>query len=145
MLTGTDEPELTESVDLAAPDGRTLNPAARGWSRRPLHRANLRGGWGRTKRWDYWAILCDDLFVSLTFADVDYLGIVAVEWGEVGSGHTGGRVVMRPVARGVRLPEVPGSEPLRFANRNLELAIVEEPDGTHLTAHWAEPRGGGAG
>lgn len=49
----THERELTEPVDLAAADGRSLNPAARGWSRRPLHRANLRGGWGRTKRWDY--------------------------------------------------------------------------------------------
>ncbi len=141
----TTEHEIVEPVDLCTPDGRRLNPAARGWSRRPLHRANLRGGWGRTKRWDYWAILCDDLFVSLTFADVDYLGIVAAEWGDLASGRTGGRVVTRPLARGVRLPDLPGTEPLRFANRNLELAIVDQPDGTHLTAHWAEPRGGGAG
>ena len=38
----THEPEITEPVDLCLPDGR-LNPAAVGWTRRPLHRANLRG------------------------------------------------------------------------------------------------------
>ena len=51
----THEPELTEPVDLCTPDGAALNPAARGWSRRPLHRANLDGRWGLNKRWDYWA------------------------------------------------------------------------------------------
>ncbi|GHG48054.1 hypothetical protein GCM10011331_09540 [Flavimobilis marinus] len=35
------ERELTEPVDLCRPDG-TLNPAAVGWSRRPLHRTALR-------------------------------------------------------------------------------------------------------
>ncbi|MFF2410631.1 DUF2804 domain-containing protein [Streptomyces sp. NPDC058092] len=44
----THEREINEPVDLCLPDGR-LNPAARGWSRKPLHRANLRR-WGRTKR-----------------------------------------------------------------------------------------------
>ena len=76
----TSERELTEPVDLATPDGKALNPAAKGWSRRPLHRANLRGGWGRTKRWDYWAILAGDLVVSSVYADVDYLGLADVWW-----------------------------------------------------------------
>jgi len=44
----THEPELTAPVDLC--DGARLNPAARGWSRRPLHRANLSARWGRNKR-----------------------------------------------------------------------------------------------
>ena len=41
----TKEREINEPVDLAAPDGRRLNPDAVGWSRRPLHRANLRGSY----------------------------------------------------------------------------------------------------
>lgn len=57
----THEIELTEPVSLCLSDGKTLNPRARGWSRQPLHRANMRGVWGRTKRWDYWAILSRDL------------------------------------------------------------------------------------
>ena len=64
----TSEREITEPVDLATPDGRRLNPAACGRSRRPLHRANLRGSWGRNKRWDYWAILAGDLALSAVYA-----------------------------------------------------------------------------
>jgi hypothetical protein len=48
----THERELTEPVDLCTPDGE-LDPAALGWSRRPLHRANLHGRFGINKRWDY--------------------------------------------------------------------------------------------
>ncbi|WP_426504456.1 hypothetical protein ACPPVO_43805 [Dactylosporangium sp. McL0621] len=46
----THEKETVEPIDLCPPIGQ-LNPAAVGWTRRPPHRANLRG-WGRTKRWE---------------------------------------------------------------------------------------------
>jgi hypothetical protein len=137
----THEPELTSPVDLCGPDGRTLNPAAVGWSRRPLHRANLAGAWGRTKRWDYWALLADDLVVALIYADVDYLGIVAVWWCEPSTGRTGGREVTVPLARGVALPDVPGSEPLTFRSRHLGVEVVDGADGTTLTARWRERDG----
>jgi hypothetical protein len=87
----TEEREITEAVDLCMPDGKHLNPAAKGWSRRPLHTANLRGGWGRTKRWDYWAVLAGDLVVSITYADVDYLGLADLWVGGPGHRRTGGR------------------------------------------------------
>ena len=57
----THENELTSEIDLCTPDGRRLNRAALGWSRRPLHRANLDGCFGINKRWDYWAILAGDV------------------------------------------------------------------------------------
>ncbi len=47
--------EITSAVPLCTASGR-LNPEAVGWSRRPVHTANLRG-WGRTKRWEYWGIV----------------------------------------------------------------------------------------
>jgi hypothetical protein len=137
----THERELTEPVDLCAADGRHLNPDARGWSRVPLHRANLSGGWGRTKRWDYWALLGDDLVVSLTYADVDYLGIVAAWWCEPSTGRTGGRELAVPLARGIRLPDVPGSMPLSFRSAHLGVRIEDDPDGTTLTARWRERDG----
>lgn len=59
----THEHEITEPVDLCLPDG-SLNPAAVGWSRKPLHRANLRG-WGRTKRWEYWCVTTPTHLVAL--------------------------------------------------------------------------------
>jgi Protein of unknown function (DUF2804) len=137
----THERELTEPVDLAAPDGRTLNPAARGWSRRPLHRANLHGGWGRTKRWDYWAILAGDLVVSSVYADVDYLGLADLWWVDLTTGKKGGKGIAAPLGAGLTLPDVPGTAPLRVRRRNFELEISDDADGKHAPAgHVARTR-----
>lgn len=138
----THEHEITEPVDLALADGRTLNPAARGWSRSPLHRANLRGRWGRTKRWDYWAILAGDLVVSLVYADVDYLGLGDVWWRDLTDGTGGGRSLGTPLGRGFSLPEVPGREALRTRSRKLNLDIRDDAEGsTLISASWMESGG----
>ncbi len=137
----THERELTEPVDLCTGGGRRLNPAARGWSRLPLHRANLGGRWGRTKRWDYWAILAGDLVVACTFADLDYLGTVDVWWADLATSRTGGRSAMLPGARGIALPDRPGSVPLRFDGRDLRLEIADDAGGTNLSATWKEKDG----
>ena len=137
----THEPELTEPVDLCTPDGRRLNPAARGWSCQPLHRANLRGGWGRTKRWDYWAVLTADVVVTVTFADVDYLGLAVVGWIDLRDHAIGGHQASRPMAKGIELPEVAGSRPLRYGDGDLMLEAVTDEDGTRLTGAWTEPDG----
>jgi hypothetical protein len=71
----THENELAAAVDLCTPDGDRLNPAALGWSRRPLHRANLEGRFGINKRWDYWAVLAGDLVLSCVYADIDHFGL----------------------------------------------------------------------
>ena len=55
-----------------------LHPDARGWSRRPMLAANLKGRAGRKKRWDYWNVNSDEIVVGLTFADIDYAGLANV-------------------------------------------------------------------
>lgn len=137
----THERELTEPVDLCTPDGRRLSPAARGWSRHPLHTGNLRGGWGRTKRWDYWAILAGDHAIAVTYADVDYLGIAEVWWCHLPTGRTGGHALNRPLSRGIALPDRPGSAPLRASADQLDLRIVDDDAGTTLEATWTEADG----
>lgn len=142
----TSEPELTSPVDLCAADGG-LAAGARGWSRRPVHTANLSGTWGRNKRWDYWAILAGDLVVSVTYADVDYLGIAAVWTVDLSSGESSGRTEIRPLARGIDLPDQPGSRPLTFRGRRLRVRIEDDPPdpatgrSTHLRAEWLEADG----
>jgi hypothetical protein len=145
----THEPELTHPVDLCTPTGRELDPRARGWSRTPLTRANLRGRWGRTKRWDYWAVLAGDLAFGLVYADVDYLGLVSVWWGDLSTGASGGRDIAVPLARGVHLPERSGDAPLTWSGRHLDLRISpfgpgtgaaarEGARGTRIKAEWTE-------
>jgi len=148
LVEPTHERELTRPVDLCTPDGRSLNPDARGWSRTPLHRADLRGGWGRTKRWDYWAVLAGDLVFGLVYADVDYLGLVSIWWGDLRTGRTGGREVARPLGMGVHLPERSGQRPLTYSGRHLDMRIARfgatsghEPSGTRIEVVWDESDG----
>ena len=86
----TSERELTRPVDLCTADGSLLNPDARGWSRHPLHRANLDGCFGVNKRWDYWAVLAGDLVLSSVYSNVDYIGLADVWWCDISTGETGG-------------------------------------------------------
>jgi hypothetical protein len=137
----THERELTSSVALCDERGRRLHPDARGWSRVPLHRANLRGGWGRTKRWDYWAILTGDVAIAVTYADVDYLGIVSVWWVELDAGTSGGRERVIPFARHVALPDVPGTIPLEHRHRHLAVLVEDVDGGTQLVVDWHERDG----
>ncbi len=140
-MTGTHEPELTEPVELCTPDGHHLNPAARGWSRTPMHICNLRGVWGRTKRWDYWAILAGDLVVAVTYADVDYLGLASIWWADLDTGITGGHDGGLPLARGVKLPDRPGTTPLAYRGKRAHLDIIDDTDGTTIEATWTEKGG----
>jgi len=137
----THERELVEPVDLCTPDGSALDPAARGWSRRPLHRANLDGCFGANKRWDYWAVLAGDLVVSAVYSAIDHLGLADVWWVDLSTGETGGHAIVAPPDGGIRLPEHPGTSPLRVDRDGLELQLVDDADGTRLAATWTEPDG----
>ena len=97
----TREREITEPVDLCLSNGR-LNPAAVGWTRRPLHRANLRG-WGRAKRWEYWGIVTPG-HVGLVASSLDYAGVHGVYVLNRVTGKELSTDVVVPFARGTRFP-----------------------------------------
>jgi hypothetical protein len=125
------ERELTEPVDLCDGRGR-LNPDAVGWSRRPLHRANLRGFPGRKKRWEYWLVTSPEVVVSLTYADVDYLGIASVWVWEPATGEVTAIDRVVPFARGFALPDHPCTGTMVHADRRLRLEIEERAEATRL-------------
>jgi len=137
----TDEPELTQPADQCLPDG-SLHPAARGWSRRPLLRCNLRGPWGRVKRWEYWCVTGADRAVSFVYADVDYLGLAgamtfcSATKPERRSQH------QTPASRGIALGERVDEGAYRLEHRKLDLEIVEEPKRTVLRAAFRDRRHG---
>lgn len=137
----THERELTDAVDLCTPDGAALNPAAVGWSRHPLHRANLRGNSMRTKKWDYWAIVSDEVAVGIVYADIGYLGLANLWWGDLNSGATGGAELVRPLGKGISLPDVPGTSPLRVDDPGLSMTLTDDEHGTRLWAAWTEKDG----
>jgi hypothetical protein len=137
----THERELVEEVALCTPDGSALNRDALGWSRRPLHRANLTGQFGINKRWDYWGILAGDLVLSTVYADLDHLGLADVWWADLRTGASGGTVVVTVGNEDFDLPERPGTAPLQLDRDGLTLAYVDDTGGTRLTGSWTEADG----
>lgn len=137
----THERELTAEVDLCTLDGERVADEALGWSRRPLHRANL-GGFGRNKRWDYWAVLAGDLVVSCVYADVDHLGLADVWWCDLPSGRSGGAGVVTVGSDLFTLPDRPATAPLHVDHEGFTLDLVDDHEGTtRIVGSWTEPDG----
>lgn len=137
----THEREISEPVDLCDARGR-LSDRARGWSRRPLHTANLRGHWGRRKRWDYWCVISDEVVVSITYADVDYIGLANVWVLDQTTGRQWSAGLMAPAARGVSLPDEPCTGRMSARGRKVEVVLEESTHETHLRAHGTAADGG---
>ncbi|MGI5239909.1 DUF2804 domain-containing protein [Dactylosporangium sp. CA-139066] len=125
----THEKEITEPVDLCRPDGR-LNPAAVGWTRRPLHRPNLRG-WGRVKRWEYWGIVTPAHIVGLVASSLDYAGVHGVYVLDRLTREELNRDAVVPFARGARFPAGGGAS---VRGGGLAIDLEEGPAGTAIRA-----------
>ncbi|SDT34470.1 DUF2804 domain-containing protein [Microlunatus soli] len=126
------EREITEPVDLCLPSGR-LNPAAVGWTRSPVHRANLRG-WGRNKRFEYWSISTPDAVITLNISDHDYRANVAVTYGsrtEDREIRQGGNIWL-PRHVGMRDPD--NATPMRAQRRDTTVEFVPRGRGSELYA-----------
>ena len=124
--------EITEAVDLCLPDGR-LNPAAVGWTRRPLHRANLRG-WGRAKRWEYWGIVTPRHIIGLVASSLDYAAVNGVYVLDRQAGVETAKDVVVPFARGARMPDRSGSGTASVDGAGVRIVIEQRPDGTTIQA-----------
>lgn len=129
-------PELTEPVDLCDARGR-LNPGAVGWSRRALHRANLRGR-GRAKRWEYWAVTQGDLVFAVTVSDLDYAALHAIYLLGPG-GREVAHSALVPLSR-VGLPDRSGAAPVRVRTKALSIDLVPSEGGMTMRAEAPDLR-----
>nr|WP_254716432.1 DUF2804 family protein [Actinomadura sp. WMMB 499] len=126
------EREIAAPVDLCLPDGR-LNPAAVGWTRRPLHTANLRG-WGRAKRWEYWGIVTPRHIVGLVASSLDYAGVHGVYVLDRETGEELNRDAVVPFALGARFPDRSGEGTASVRGGGVAVGARAEPGGTRLRA-----------
>ncbi|WP_280423450.1 DUF2804 domain-containing protein [Nocardia carnea] len=142
------EREITEPVDLCRPDGR-LDPAAVGWTRRPLHRANLRGR-GRRKRWEYWGIVTPEHIVGIVASTLDYAGVHGIYVLDRETGAETTRDAVVPFGRGAVMGERSGQgvNAVRGGGVDIELsndaagtAIEVRADGVRLSARAELPPG----
>lgn len=136
----TKEREITARVALAESDGRLRRDAV-GFSRTPLHVAELHGPWGRQKRWDYWCVQTPEALLQVTVAHLDYLGIVDVSLVDLGSREVASAVRMLPLGRGLVLPRDVEGGVIASRGGGLELRIEPGADGTRIVTHARTSRG----
>jgi len=129
------EREITTEVALCRPDGR-LNPAAVGWTRHPLHDTSRIGtgryGWGRSKRWEYWAVTTPTHLVGVTVSSLDYAGVHGIWVHDRRTGETLSADAIDPLARGATLPPRLDAGPARARTKHLAIDIEPVPEGTRL-------------
>jgi len=124
LTTVKTEPELNDPILLCDEHGR-LNPEAVGWSRRPLHRCNLRGHWLRKKRWNYWAITTDTHLFSLTLTHLDYAGLAFAYFLDFATHEFIEQTVLHPFGRGLVLPEGVEGE-IHFEDERLRMQMADD-------------------
>jgi hypothetical protein len=123
------EPEITSPTSLCTSSG-DLDPAATGWTRRPLHTCNLSRHWPRKKRWNYWCVTDGRLLFSFTLADIDYLGLAFVYAYDRETGDFAEETWVRPLGWGIDLPDAIEAS-ITFASRSLELTVEKTDSGYH--------------
>jgi hypothetical protein len=125
------EREIGAAVDLCDDSGR-LNPAARGWARQPIIRANLSGHWPRKKKWNFWNWISPRFVFSVTLADIDFAAFGAVSFTDFATGETvGGQAFARP--HSFVMPEQV-ERPVHFRAGSMEYA--NNNDGGDITVHF---------
>ncbi|MGV8964714.1 MAG: DUF2804 domain-containing protein [Cellulomonas sp.] len=138
-----DAHEIGSPVDLQRADG-TLEPAAVGWTRAPLHRTDrvghVRRRWGRTKRWEYWALITPTHLVGLTVSSLDYAGLTQVWVLNRATGEEVDEVVVVPLAHGTHLPGSYGTGTASARTARAAVRLSESPAGTRLRAATSRVR-----
>lgn len=135
----THEREITAPVSLARPGGG-LDPAAVGWSRRPLHDTALPGGWGRRKKWEYWCFTTPTHLIAVTVSDLDYLALTGVYFLEYGGAEHEVNA-MAPLGLGVRLPDTLDGADIAVTSGKVRVSVRREAAGTRVRAACATPGG----
>ena len=101
---------LEESVARPRPlcDARgQLNPDAIGFSLQPAVDCAINGRWGRRKRWNHWCITTPEWMLAITLADMDYVGLGALYFLDLHTGHATTLSHTRLLAAGCSLPDLP--------------------------------------
>lgn len=129
----TTENEITEAVELCDAHGR-LNPAAVGWSRKPIISANLKG-WGRNKRFEYWCITSPEAIAALNVSHGDYRATLAGFFLNLKTMENISLAEVRwlPGSRVPNMPELSGGGTISGKGDRIEITIAPESEGTRLS------------
>jgi threonyl-tRNA synthetase len=125
----TTEREITTEVELAGHLER-LNPAAVGWTRRPLHVPNLRIR-RRVKAWEYWGIVTPRHILGVTVSNISYAGVLGIYLLDRQTGREAAHdAVVSP--KSVRLPSRCGVGEAVGRARDFGIVVRHEESATTL-------------
>lgn len=131
------EREITSPISLTLPSGR-LNRDAVGWTRRPLHTTGGIGrgrvGWGRNKRWEYWAVTTPTHVASVVVSDISYAAVPSLFVLDRRSGEQVSVDAIAPLAVGTVLPESLDDGPARSHTKGLTIELEPTSEGTRIRA-----------
>ncbi len=130
------ERELTGPVELCTADGQ-FNEEATGWSRTPLHTANLSGRYPRKKRWEYWCVTSPTHLFSATIAHLDYAAQAIVYVMDFERKRFHEAVSIAPLGRGCSVSDHEST----FESRAMQLSFRQTGASTEL--HIARAKIGG--
>jgi len=133
------EKEITEPVKLCDERGR-LNPAAVGFSRKPLHICNLSRRWLRKKRWNYWNMTTDKFSFSVTVSNVDYLALVFSHFLDYETKELNDLTLPVPFGAGCAMGDRVGDDAV-FKSRPLNISLKYGKNSLHIIA--SAPKFGG--
>lgn len=118
-------PAPAERQPLCDARGR-LESSAIGWSERPQLDCAIPGHFGRRKRWNHWCITTPGWMLSVTLADLDYIGYCAAYFLDLETGRAVTHSQLRALAHGCHLPDVPVASH-GFEHPRLHLQVDELP------------------
>ncbi len=133
------EHELMEPVKLCTSDG-ALNRAATGWSRFPLHSCNLSGHWPKKKKWNFWCVINEDVTISATIANVDYIGIGAAVVLDFNTKVCTESAIVIPKGLGLKMPERV-EEDVFLKNPQGKFAFTHPPQAVNIKVDWPSFQG----
>ncbi|MEQ6899202.1 DUF2804 domain-containing protein [Microbacterium sp. KR10-403] len=129
--------EITTRVRLVHPNGR-LDAASIGWTRHQLHDTDRIGhgwyGWGRNKRWEYWAVITPTHIIGLTIAALDFATVRQLWVLERATMTEIDRFEISPLSRGVSMTGTHGTGVNESHGRGLWLRFEDGDAGTRLQA-----------
>lgn len=106
-----------------------ISAAVVGGTRTPLHDTSGMGrgrqGWGRNKRWEYWAVTTPGQILAMTISALDYAAVHELWVLDRATGQAIGTNVTGILNGNATLPASLGTGPARARSKKLHLAIDE--------------------
>ncbi|SHM56728.1 DUF2804 domain-containing protein [Gracilibacillus kekensis] len=122
--------EIISKTPLCKENGK-LNPEAIGWARDPFIHPNVKGSFGRKKKWNYWCVTNDHLLFSATISDIDYAASLFVYIYDRETKAFAEETVLIPLSRGIEMP-VKVLESVQFKSDKMTILISEDTNQTKI-------------